>query len=134
MILYVQEWIMSNNSEHHVVVLGASSKEERYSNKAVKQLLEHGYRVTPVNPTGIEVYGLACVRDLASVSGPVDTLTMYVGPDRSAAMANAILALQPERIIFNPGSDNPELAKQCAANDILVINACTLVLLGTGQF
>ena len=63
---------MNENSEHHVVVLGASGKKERHSNQAVEMLIHEGYKVTPVNPAGGEIYGLKCVPDLASVEKPVE--------------------------------------------------------------
>lgn len=125
---------MSGNSEHHVVVLGASLNKERYSNMAVEMLVHEGYKVTPVNPAGGEIHGLKCVPDLASVEKPVDTLTMYVGPARSSMMIDDILTLEPDRIIFNPGAENYELETACAEKDIITVDACTLVLLRTGQF
>lgn len=125
---------MSGNSEHHVVVLGASEKKERHSNQAVNMLIHEGYKVTPVNPAGGEIHGIKCVPDLASVEKPVDTLTMYVGPARSSMMIEEIMTLGPERIIFNPGAENYDLESACAENDIITVDACTLVLVRTGQF
>ena len=74
--------IMSNSPSETVVVLGASDQPDRYSNKAVKMLLEHGHRVIPIHPALKTVEGIAVVPNLSSVSETVNTLTLYLGPDR----------------------------------------------------
>lgn len=117
-----------------VVVLGASPKPERYSNKAVSLLDKHGYNVIPVNPAQHEIHGLKSVANLAEITDSVDTLTMYVNTDISSKMTDAIISLNPARIIFNPGTENPQLTEQCQSAGIEVIEACTLVMLKTGQF
>lgn len=125
---------MRNNANYHVAVLGASANPERYSNKAVVMLLEHGYRVTPVNPSGAEIQGIISAKSLEDINGPVDTLTMYVNAERSTALQDNILKLNPKRIIFNPGSENSKLEEACLDAGIMIEQACTLVLLQTGQF
>ena len=122
------------NKETAVAVLGASPKEERYSNQAVKLLLDTGYEVIPVNPAGMEIHGITSVRSLADIDLPVDTLTVYVNSRRSDEMTEEILNLAPRRIIFNPGAENDRLAEECERAGIKVENACTLVLLNTEQF
>jgi predicted CoA-binding protein len=123
-----------DKQEKPVVVLGASPKPERYSNQAVKLLTEHGWRVIPVSPRATEIEGLPAVPDLASVRESVHTLSMYVGPERSAALADEILALAPDRVIFNPGTESPALEERLAEKGIPFEHACTLVLLRSGQF
>jgi len=115
------------------VVLGASPKEDRYSNKAVLALLDKGFDVVPVNPTGVEIHGLPSVKSLDDINGDVNILTMYVNAARSTEMADAILKLNPGKVIFNPGAENDHLAAKLAENGIETENACTLILLNTGQ-
>ncbi len=122
------------NEKQTVVVLGASPKPERYSNKAVRLLLEHGHRVIPVHPAITEIEHLPVVRALEHIEGSVDTLTVYLSPERSASLQADILNLKPERVIFNPGTENPELKQALERDGIAVEEACTLVLLNTGQF
>jgi uncharacterized protein len=118
-----------------VAVLGASPKPDRYSNKAVRLLGEHGHEPIPVNPGYDEIEGRPVVHALNDmIPGSVDTLTVYVGPDRTADLAEDILQLKPSRVIFNPGAENRVLAEQLRAHGIEVLEACTLVLLNTGQF
>ncbi|MFA6715116.1 MAG: CoA-binding protein [Victivallales bacterium] len=117
-----------------VAVLGASPKPERYSNRAVGMLLEYGYEVIPVNPSGAVIHGLTAVKGLDEIKSGIDTLTMYVGAQISSAREAAILKLNPARVIFNPGSENPALETVLTDAGIKVVHACTLVLLRTGQF
>ncbi|KAB2318118.1 CoA-binding protein [Betaproteobacteria bacterium SCN1] len=117
-----------------VAVLGASHKPERYSNQAIRLLLEHGHRVVPVHPRLDMAEGLPVVPSLEAISEPVDTLTLYVGPERSATLVDAIVRLRPGRVIFNPGTENPTLEARLDAAGIPHERACTLVLLRTGQF
>ena len=117
-----------------VVVLGASPKPERYSNQAVAMLKEYGYNVIPVNPSGVSIHDLSTEKSLDDIKIPVGTLTMYVGAKISTGEQKAILRLKPERVIFNPATENPELETTLENNGIKIVNACTLVLLRTGQF
>jgi len=124
---------MSPNKKR-VVVMGASANPDRYSNMAIRLLLEHGHEVLPVHPKLDEVEGLKVLHHVDEISDPVDTLTLYVGPDISSAAAESILQLRPGRVIFNPGSGNPALAQRLSQAGIAYEQACTLVLLRTGQF
>lgn len=114
--------------------MGASHKPERYSNKAIRLLQEHGHEVIPVHPRLDAVEGLQVAHSLSEVAGAVDTLTLYIGPERSSTVAEAIVQLRPGRVIFNPGSESPELEARLDQAGIAHEQACTLVLLRTGQF
>ena len=120
--------------DHQVAVLGASRKQERYSNRAVRALQQHGYRVVPVNPAHAEVEGLAAAPSLAGVGGTVDTLTVYVGPRHVGPLIDDIVAARPRRVILNPGTESAELEGTLDRHGIPWLEACTLVLLATGQF
>lgn len=120
--------------KERVVVLGASQKPERYSNKAIKMLLQHGHEVVPVHPTLDTVAGLTVIHALSDIQGTIDTLTLYVAANISSAAADAIINLHPKRVIFNPDTDNPALEEQLRQAGIKYEHACTLVLLSTGQF
>jgi predicted CoA-binding protein len=122
-----------SQKKQRVVVMGASHKPERYSNQAIRLLLEHGHEVIPVHPKLEQAEGLQVAHSLSEIGGAVDTLTMYIGPERSSAVAEAILELHPGRVIFNPGSENPSLETRLAQAGIPFELACTLVLLRTGQ-
>ncbi len=124
---------MERGSER-VVVLGASKKPERYSNKAVVLLKEHGHEVLPVHPFAQEIEGLPVVHDLSEIDSAVDTLSVYVGPQHVSPMIPSILALKPKRVILNPGTESPELEVALTREGIPYIEACTLVMLKTNQF
>ena len=117
-----------------VVVMGASHKPERYSNQAIRLLREHGHQVVPVHPRLDTVEGLPVAHHLGEIDGRVDTLTLYVGPAISSVAAEAIVQLRPRRVIFNPGTENPELEARLDQAGIAHEQACTLVLLRTAQF
>ena len=125
---------MENTEKINVAVLGASAKPERYSNKAVKQLLNNGYEVFPVNPGRPVIHGLKCLAGLPDIPVPIHTLSLYVSAEVSARSAQNILALAPGRVIFNPGAENPDLMQKLEEKGIRTLEACTLVLLSTGQF
>lgn len=121
-------------AKRNVVVLGASDKRERHSNKAVRLLKSEGFPVIPVHPSLESVEGIPVTASLGEIREPVDTLTLYVGPRHAAVLSDAIVALSPGRVIFNPGTETPELQEKLAAAGIPFLEACTLVLLSTGQF
>lgn len=117
-----------------VVVLGASANPARMSYQAVKQLRDAGHEVLPVHPAINTLLGSTVIANLSEVRGPVDTLTLYVNSNRSSGMQDEILGLQPKRVIFNPGAENPELLAKLEAAGIECLLACTLVLLRTEAF
>ncbi len=117
-----------------VVIVGASDNPGRYSHKALLLLSRHGHEVVPVHPLLAEIEGVKVVSDLSAITGKVDTVTMYVGPAISAGLTEKLTALKPGRVIFNPGAENAALAASLEKAGIVCEEACTLVLLNTGQF
>jgi predicted CoA-binding protein len=118
-----------------VAVLGASSDPSRYAYKAIKLLLECGHKPIPVHPREEEVLGLRVIHHLSELAGQnIDTITVYVNPAISDKVQGDFLQVHPRRVIFNPGAENPRLALILAQNGIKVEDACTLVLLKTGQY
>lgn len=118
----------------NVVVIGASANEERYSNKAMKMLSEYGHNPIPVAPLAGSILGYKAHIAISDIHSQVDTVTMYVGPARQHGMIDEIVALQPKRVIFNPGTENPSEYDRLKSAGITVLEACTLVLLKTNQF
>jgi uncharacterized protein len=120
-----------------VAVLGASNDSSRYSYQAVKLLLEFGHRPIPVHPREKEVQGIPVIGSLAQLADKgekVDTVTVYVNSALSEKMEKDLIRLAPRRVIFNPGAESALLEKSLRSNGIEVENACTLVLLRTGQY
>ncbi len=124
---------MGNTSET-VVVMGASPKPDRYAYKAMEMLARFGHRAIPVNPALDEVLGEKCYGRIADVPEKIDTVTMYLGKQRSDPLTDEIIAAKPRRIIMNPGAENDALTEKAEAAGIEVEEACTLVLLQTGGF
>jgi predicted CoA-binding protein len=120
--------------KYNAAVLGASAKPERYSYKAVKLLAEHGYGVFPVHPSGRPIDGIKCYPGIDAISEKLDTITVYLGQNNSMPLIEEIIHAHPRRVILNPGSENNTLAIRCKESGIEVQEACTLVLLNTGQF
>lgn len=118
----------------NVVVLGASPKPERYSNKAVTMLTENGYNVIPVHPAIESVNGIKVTADLSDIKDDVHTVSLYVNGSMVETMVDKIAALKPQRVIFNPGTESAEAYKFFEDKGIKVLEACTLVLLRTNQF
>lgn len=115
------------------VVIGASPNEDRYANRAVKLLLRHGH---PVEAVGLRegMIDTVLIQKGFPVIKDVDTVTLYVGPKNQPYWYDYILSLKPRRIIFNPGTENPEFEKRAADLGIDIEIACTLVMLNLGQF
>ncbi len=117
-----------------VAVVGASRKPERYSNRALRMLASHGHSPIPVSKLGHDILDFTGYACLTAIPKPIDTVTMYLSPERQAPVIRDILAVRPRRVIFNPGAENPVAADTLARHGIAVVEACTLVLLATGQF
>ncbi|HVX26739.1 MAG TPA: CoA-binding protein [Parafilimonas sp.] len=115
------------------VVLGASPNPARYSNLAVNRLTAHGHSVIPIGKRTGAINGLDIIKDQPAEKD-VDTVTLYLNANNQKQYYDYILSLHPKRIIFNPGAENDELAELAIKNNIEPVEACTLVLLSTGQY
>ncbi len=118
----------------NTAVIGASGNPDKYSYMALKLLEEKGHRVFPVHPSMKDIEGRKVYASITDISEPIDTVTLYVSHEVSTRLADAIFQKAPRRIIFNPGAENPELEKNAKTKGIGALEACTLVLLKTGQF
>jgi len=115
------------------VVIGASENPERYSNRAVNSLLNHNEEVVGVGLKEGEIRGVKILTGKQAIAD-VDTVTLYVGPKNQPEWYDYVISLKPRRVIFNPGTENPEFENLCKANGIEVTEACTLVMLSIGNY
>ena len=117
------------------VVIGASNNPDRFSYRAVHKLKEHGIDFVPVGIKKGEVGGkeILPILDRPPVED-VDTVTLYMNPMRQKDFYQYILSLKPRRIIFNPGTENPELESLAAGASIGIVENCTLVMLESGIY
>ncbi|MCU7801381.1 MAG: CoA-binding protein [gamma proteobacterium symbiont of Lucinoma myriamae] len=117
-----------------VVVLGASDKPHRYSYKAVKLLTKFGHNIIPIHPRLSKVNDLSVIANLSDINETVDTLTLYVGSDRSRLLVDKIIQLKPGRVIFNPGTESTLLAEKLSKAGISFVHDCTLIMLESHKF
>lgn len=124
---------MKDPVEKKTLVLGASDNPERYSYLAIHRLRDHGH---PVEAIGIRKMKVADVEVESEKKKfeDIDTVTIYLNPRNQKEYYDYILSLHPKRIIFNPGAENDELYDLAQSHGIQPLEACTLVLLSTGQF
>lgn len=115
------------------VVIGASEKPGRYANMAVHRLLHYGHEVIPIGLKPGIIEGIRILTGTPEIKD-VDTVTLYIRPQLQPALYDYILSLQPKRIIFNPGTENDELALKAMSKGIETEEACTLVMLSTGGY
>jgi len=115
------------------LVIGGSTKPERYSNKAIRKLCQYGYPVVSIGLRGDEVAGVKIETGFPDFKN-IDTVTLYVGIRNQPQYYDYIISLHPKRIVFNPGTENPELEDLARKNNIETIEHCTLIMLGEGSF
>jgi len=120
--------------EKVTLVLGASPKPERYSNKAVKRLLKYNYDVVAIGLREEFIDRIRIRKGMPEDLGPVHTVALYLGPDNQRPYYDYIISLNPKRIIFNPGTVNPELANLARKKGIQTVNGCVLVMLSKGKY
>ncbi len=114
------------------LVLGATNNQERYAWKAAMMLRDYGHEVFPVGIKTGEVAGKSIQRQFPSEA--IDTITLYLNATHQLQWMEAILSSGAKRIIFNPGTEHPELMDAARAAGMETLEACTLVLLRTGQY
>lgn len=115
------------------LVIGASLKSDRFSNRAVRLLRHYNHEVVAI---GIQSGNIGDVEIQTGMPALTDihTVTMYVSANNQHDFIDYIIALNPKRIIFNPGTENPDFYRMLKENNILFLENCTLVMLNTGTF
>lgn len=117
----------------NTLVIGASLNPERYSYKAIEMLRQHEHDVIAFGPKTGMVSGVSIENEWNN-NWEADTGTLYLNPQRQQGFYEKIIALQPRRVIFNPGTENDLFNAQLQAAGIQTENACTLVLLSIGNY
>jgi predicted CoA-binding protein len=117
----------------NTLVIGASLNPDRYSYKAIEMLRQHGHQVIAFGPKTGNVSGVSIENEWNN-HWQVDTISLYLNPQRQEGFYEKIIALQPRRVIFNPGTENDLFNAQLQATGIETENACTLVLLSIGNY
>jgi predicted CoA-binding protein len=115
------------------LVLGATTKPERYAFKAINMLVDKGHSVLAIGQNAGEVAGIKIHTKIIPLKN-IDTVTLYLNPVRQRDYYNYIIETKPKRVLFNPGTENPEFYQLLQSNGIKVEIACTLVLLTTNQY
>lgn len=115
------------------LVLGASTNSARYSYLVANKLVRKGYPIVNVGRKVGKVAGVQ-IESPDVIYDDIDTITLYVGPKNQEPYYEYILATNPKRVIFNPGTENMELEEKLREKGIEALNACTLVMLNTSQY
>lgn len=115
------------------LVIGASENPARYSNIAIKRLLQHNIEVKAIGRRKGLVNGVPIETEKVYFEN-IHTVTLYIGAKHQPEYYNYIISLKPKRVIFNPGTINPEFETLLKENDIAFERACTLVLLSIGNY
>jgi hypothetical protein len=122
-----------HNSPKRTVVLGASASPDRYAFQAFMQLRAKGHEPLPVGVRAGKIDETDILLGTPALED-VDTVTLYVNPDRQRDYYAYILGLKPRRIIFNPGTENAEFARMAREQGIEVVIGCTLVMLTLNNY
>lgn len=114
------------------VVIGASPNPQRYAYVATQRLKQNDHEVVPVGLRNGQIGDIEILKDFPKVEN-VDTVTLYVGPRHQDYWKDYIFSLNPKRVIFNPGTES-EFEQELEEKNIETLEACTLVMLSTGQY
>lgn len=120
--------------EKTTLVLGASLKTERYSNKAIRRLRDNNIPTLAIGLKAGTVADVEIITNINAINQPIDTVTLYLNPQRQEEFYDAILKLAPRRVIFNPGTENYDFMRMLNAEGIESEAACTLVLLSMNSY
>ena len=120
--------------EKTTVLLGASPKPDRFAYKAVRSLQRRNIPVIALGRKDADLDGIKIRKGMPGDIGPVHTVTLYLNPKNQEEYYDYIISLQPSRIIFNPGTWNPDLAELARSHNIEVVRDCMLIMLNSSKF
>lgn len=126
-------YLKNNKMSKRTLVIGASTNPARYSNMAIRSLLNHGHEVVALAKQEGFI-GDIKIQTEFPVNQNIHTVTVYVGPLHQPEYYEPILDLNPRRVIFNPGTENSEFVQMLESRGIETIEGCTLVMLGSGRY
>lgn len=115
------------------LVLGASLNPDRYSNIVVKKLLLNNIDVKALGLKTGNIDKVLIEIDPINFNN-IHTVTLYLNSVRQRCYYDYIISLKPQRVIFNPGTENTEFYNLLRNKSIKYLEACTLVLLSTNQY
>lgn len=115
------------------LIIGATPNPKRYAYRAAQMLTSKGHPIVNIGIKQGEVAGVK-IEKRSDPYHDIDTITLYIGPDLQIGYYDYILQTKPKRVIFNPGTENPAFKMMLDLNNIESVEACTLVLLSTGQY
>jgi uncharacterized protein len=118
----------------NVVIIGATEKEGRYARMAQELLTQHGHRVFPIARKSGIILGAASYQGIEDILETIDTVTIYVRPEHLTPFVQPIIQKGVKRVIMNPGTESEAIKNEMESAGIEVLEACTLVMLRTGQF
>jgi len=116
-----------------VVVLGASPNPDRYSNKAVRRLVSNNYQVVAIGKQSGFIGNIPIITGQPDIKD-VHTVLMYLAPHHQSEIFDYMLLLRPKRVIFNPGTESPELEEWLESYDIKTVHDCSLLMMAGGRF
>ncbi|MBN2777758.1 MAG: CoA-binding protein [Bacteroidales bacterium] len=115
------------------LVLGASPKERRYSYKATEILYNHGYKVYPLGIRGGKIGEIDILLDFPE-NQQIDTIAMYLSAENQESYREIILRNLPKRVVFNPGTYNPDFQKELSEKGVEVVNDCVLLMVNGSRY
>jgi hypothetical protein len=119
--------------DYKTLVIGASVNPNRYSYKVVLKLLDSGIKVIPMGINQGNIADLVIVRPFEKQKD-IHTVSIYIKPEIQKEYYKYIINLQPKRVLFNPGTENPIFSQILKKHNIYWENSCSLVLLSTNQY
>lgn len=120
------------NESVEIMVIGASTRFNRYSHMAVRKLSHKGYKVTAIGRKSGDIDGVQIHTTVPSDSRP-QTILMYLAPKNQSEYLDVIVTLKPSSVIFSPGTENPEFEESLKANGIQVQNTCALIMMSLNK-
>ena len=119
--------------QKRTLVLGASLKRNRFSYKAVIKLMRNRIPVIAIGMREGFIGEVKIVKPFPELAD-IHTITLYLGPKNQSIYIDYILKINPARVIFNPGTENPELEQLLRSRGIEVVEDCMLVMLSKGEY
>ena len=98
-----------------IAVVGLSADWFRPSYFAAKYMLEHGYRIIPVNPRYPEILGQKCHASLRDIPGPVDMVDVFRKTEDVLPIADDAIAIGAKVLWQQIGVTNEAAAAKAQA-------------------
>jgi predicted CoA-binding protein len=109
------------NEYRIIAMVGLSPDPSRPSHRVAKYLINHGYKVIPVNPDAQEILGTRSYSDMSSIPEPIEIVDIFRRSEEVMPIVDEAIKIGAKVVWMQEGVINEEAALRARDAGLLVV-------------